>query len=436
MLVPGRLGNRPPINSVNAFFALPIMKPIRVNDNFLLLPESYLFSEVARRVNAFHEAYPDVKIIRMGIGDVTRPLCKAAIEAMHHAVDDEADTATFHGYGPEQGYTFLREKIADHDYLRQGIDITPDEIFIGDGAKSDLGNFFDILAQDLTVAVTDPVYPVYVDTNVMGGRGGKRHGEHHDGIIYIPINKGNRYVPQLPEQRPDVIYLCSPNNPTGTAMTRDELRKWVDYARDNGCLILFDSAYEAYIHSGDVPHSIYEIDGAKEVAVEFRSFSKTAGFTGVRCGYTVVPTALLGMDKEGNDVSLNRLWNRRQCTKFNGASYISQRAAEAIYSYEGREQIIETVEYYMENARMMREALSKAGYETAGGIDSPYIWLKTPDGMTSWEFFDYLLKTLGIVGTPGSGFGAEGEGYLRLTAFNTHEATKEAMLRLAINDKR
>ena len=406
------------------------MHSIRVNDSFLLLPESYLFSEVARRVKDFQDANPDVKIIRMGIGDVTRPLCRAAIEAMHRAVDDEGATETFHGYGPEQGYAFLRDKIADYDYARLGLDIKADEIFIGDGAKSDLGNFFDILAQDLKVAVTDPVYPVYVDTNVMGGRGGRRYGEHHEGIIYIPVNKANGYVPQLPEERPDVIYLCSPNNPTGTAMTRDELKKWVDYARDNGCLILFDSAYEAYIHSADVPHSIYEIEGAKEVAVEFRSFSKTAGFTGVRCGYTVVPKALKGNDSEGNEVSLNRLWNRRQCTKFNGASYISQRAAEAVYSPEGRAQIMETVEYYMENARMMRDALSVAGYETAGGVDSPYIWLKTPDGMTSWEFFDHLLKTHGIVGTPGSGFGAEGEGYLRLTAFNTHEATREALNRM------
>ena len=403
---------------------------IQVNENFLLLPESYLFSEVARKVKEFQEENPEVKVIRMGIGDVTRPLCKAAIEAMHRAVDDEADTATFHGYGPEQGYAFLRDKIADFDYKKQGIDISPDEIFIGDGAKSDLGNFFDILAQDSTVAVTDPVYPVYVDTNVMGGRGGKRHGEHHEGIIYIPLNKANKYVPQLPEQRPDVIYLCSPNNPTGTAMTRAELKKWVDYARKENSLILFDSAYEAYIHSEYVPHSIYEIEGAKEVAVEFRSFSKTAGFTGVRCGYTVVPFAVKGCDSEGKDVSLNRLWNRRQCTKFNGASYISQRAAEAVYSPEGREQIKETIEYYMENARMMRESLTEAGYDVIGGVDSPYIWLKTPQGMTSWEFFDYLLKTHGIVGTPGSGFGEEGEGYLRLTAFNTHEATREALLRV------
>ncbi|MDE6638432.1 MAG: LL-diaminopimelate aminotransferase [Muribaculaceae bacterium] len=403
---------------------------IRINDNFLLLPESYLFSEVARRVKIFQEENPDVKVIRMGIGDVTRPLCKAAIDAMHKAVDDEADTATFHGYGPEQGYAFLRDKIADFDYHKLGIDISPDEIFIGDGAKSDLGNFFDVLAQKNTVAVTDPVYPVYVDTNVMGGRGGKRNGEHHEGIMYIPINKTNDYVPQLPKQRPDVIYLCSPNNPTGTAMTRDELQKWVAYAKEEGCLILFDSAYESFIHSENVPHSIYEIEGAKEVAVEFRSFSKTAGFTGVRCGYTVVPFALKGLDSEGNEVSLNRLWNRRQCTKFNGASYISQRAAEAVYTPEGRSQIKETIEYYMENARLMRKSLTEIGYEVIGGVDSPYIWLKTPKGMTSWEFFDHLLKTHGIVGTPGSGFGAEGEGYLRLTAFNTHEATKEAMLRM------
>ncbi len=400
---------------------------IQVNENFLLLPESYLFSEVARRVKVFQEENPDVKVIRMGIGDVTRPLCKAAIEAMHEAVDDEADTATFHGYGPEQGYDFLRNKIADFDYNQRGIAIQPDEIFIGDGAKSDLGNFFDILAQDLRVAVTDPVYPVYVDTNVMGGRGGRREGEHHEGIIYLPVNKANGYVPQLPEERPDVIYLCSPNNPTGTALTKTELQKWVEYAQTNGCLILFDSAYEAYIHNEDVPHSIYEIEGAKEVTVEFRSFSKTAGFTGVRCGYTVVPFVLKGIDSNGKEVSLNRLWNRRQCTKFNGASYISQRAAEAVYSEEGRKQIEETIEYYMENARMMRKSLSEAGYDVIGGEDSPYIWLKTPDGMTSWEFFDFLLKTHGIVGTPGSGFGAEGEGYLRLTAFNTHEATREAM---------
>lgn len=403
----------------------------RINDNFALLPESYLFSEVARRLRVFQDEHPDAKIIKMGIGDVTRPLCKAAIEAMHRAVDDESRTETFHGYGPEQGYLFLREKIAKYDYQGRGIDISPDEIFVGDGAKSDVGNFGDILAADNKVAVTDPVYPVYVDTNVMGGRGGRRNGEHHEGIIYIPVCEANGYVPQLPEERPDVIYLCSPNNPTGTAMTRGQLKVWVDYARREGCIILFDSAYEAYIHSEDVPHSIYEIEGAKEVAVEFRSFSKTAGFTGVRCGYTVVPKALKGMSADGSMVALNPLWNRRQCTKFNGASYVSQRAAEAVYSEEGRRQVAETVAYYMGNARMMREALGKAGYQIVGGVDSPYIWLKTPAETTSWEFFDYLIDRYGIVGTPGSGFGAEGEGYFRLTAFNTHEATAEAMARLS-----
>lgn len=402
----------------------------RINDNFALLPESYLFSEVARRLRVYQDEHPDAKIIKMGIGDVTRPLCDAAIAAMHRAVDDESRTETFHGYGPEQGYLFLREKIAKFDYQDRGIDIQPDEIFVGDGAKSDVGNFGDILAPDNKIAVTDPVYPVYVDTNVMGGRGGARHGEHHEGIIYIPVCAANGYVPQLPEERPDVIYLCSPNNPTGTAMTRSQLMVWVDYARRKGCIILFDSAYEAYIHSEDVPHSIYEIEGAKEVAVEFRSFSKTAGFTGVRCGYTVVPKALKGMASDGSLVALNPLWNRRQCTKFNGASYVSQRAAEAVYSDEGRRQVMETVAYYMENAHTMREALSGAGFEIVGGVDSPYIWLKTPGGMTSWEFFDYLLDRYGIVGTPGSGFGAEGEGYFRLTAFNTHEATAEAMARL------
>ncbi len=400
---------------------------IRINDNFLLLPESYLFSEVARRVSEFQKSHPDKEIIRMGIGDVTRPLCKAATDAMHRAVDDEASASTFHGYGPEQGYAFLREKIARFDYSERGIDISADEIFIGDGAKSDLGNFTDILAAGLTVAVTDPVYPVYVDTNVMAGRGGERRGEHHEGIIYLPVNSQNGYVPTLPDRRPDVIYLCSPNNPTGTSLTRPQLKQWVDYARREGCLILFDSAYEAYIHSDDVPHSIYEIEGAKDVAVEFRSFSKTAGFTGVRCGYTVVPQCLKGLAGNGEEVSLNRLWNRRQSTKFNGASYISQRGAEAIYTEDGRQQTQATVEYYMENARIMREALTDAGYETAGGVDSPYVWLKTPHDMTSWDFFDYLLHTHGIVGTPGSGFGAEGEGYLRLTAFNTREATLKAM---------
>lgn len=404
---------------------------IKVNDNFRFLPEAYLFSEVARRVSAFKNEHPEMKIIRMGIGDVTRPLCHAAIEAMHRAVDDEANAATFHGYGPEQGYDFLRSRIVEVDYRSRGIDLSADEIFVGDGAKSDLGNFGDILDADCRIAVTDPVYPVYVDTNVMSGRGGAFDGRYHKNIIYLPMSRQNGYVPQLPAERPDVIYLCSPNNPTGTAMTRDQLKVWVDYARREGSLILFDSAYEAYIHSEDVPHSIYEIDGAKDVAVEFRSFSKTAGFTGIRCGYTVVPRHLKGVGKDGVTVSLNKLWSRRQCTKFNGASYISQRAAEATYTPEGRRQIAETIGHYMENARIMCESLSAAGFEIAGGVDSPYIWMKTPDGMSSWDFFDHLLYKHAVVGTPGAGFGAEGEGYLRLTAFNTHEATLEAMRRLS-----
>lgn len=404
---------------------------ITINDNFLLLPQSYLFSEVAARVKEFSFAHPDVKIIRMGIGDVTRPLCQAAVKAMHDAVDDEARMSTFHGYGPEQGYSFLRDKIARFDYADRGISISPDDIFIGDGAKSDIGNFTDILAPHSIVAVTDPVYPVYVDSNVMAGRGGQRSGEHHEGIIYIPVNSANGYVPELPDHRPDVIYLCSPNNPTGTAMSRVQLKRWVDYARREGSLILFDSAYEAYIHTPGVPHSIYEIEGADEVAVEFRSFSKTAGFTGIRCGYTVVPHSVKGMDSAGEVVSLRTLWNRRQCTKFNGASYISQRGAEAIYSPEGRSQVMETVEYYMGNARLMLESLRKAGYEAVGGVDSPYVWLKTPGDMTSWDFFDFLLSRYGIVGTPGAGFGAEGEGYFRLTAFNSREATAEAMERIS-----
>lgn len=404
---------------------------IRINESFLHLPESYLFSEISRRVSAFKENNPGADIIRMGIGDVTRPLCGAAIEAMHRAVDDEADAASFHGYGPEQGYSFLRDRIAETDYRSRGIDIDADEIFVGDGAKSDLGNFGDILASDCRVAVTDPVYPVYVDTNVMAGRGGAPDGCRHEGIIYLPMTRENGYVPQLPSVRPDVIYLCSPNNPTGTAMTRDELKMWVDYARREGSLILFDSAYEAYIHNPDVPHSIYEIEGAQEVAVEFRSFSKTAGFTGIRCGYTVVPRQLTGIGESGERVQLNRLWRRRQCTKFNGASYVSQRAAEATYTAEGRRQIAETIDYYMENARIMRESLAAAGYEVAGGVDSPYVWLKTPEGVSSWDFFDRLLSRVAVVGTPGAGFGACGEGYLRLTAFNTREATREAMERIS-----
>lgn len=402
-----------------------------INDNFTLLAESYLFSEVAKRINAYKEAHPEVDIIRMGIGDVTRPLCKAAIEAMHKAVDDQADSSTFHGYGPEQGYAFLREAIVENDYRARGIDMDADEIFVSDGAKSDTGNIGDILARGNRVAVTDPVYPVYVDTNVMGGRAGVLDTDGcWSNIIYLPVTAENGFVPALPSEVPDMIYLCYPNNPTGTTLTREHLKVWVDYARAHHSLILFDSAYETFIRQDDVPHSIYEIEGAKEVAIEFRSFSKTAGFTGVRCGYTVVPKALKGADSKGEMVSLNHLWNRRQCTKFNGASYISQRAAAAIYTPEGKQQTRETVDYYLRNAEVLRQGLLDAGFEVFGGTNAPYVWIKTPDETTSWEFFDILLDRCHVAGTPGSGFGPSGEGYIRLTAFNTYENTVEAIDRI------
>ncbi len=402
-----------------------------INDNFTLLAESYLFSEVARRINVYKEAHPEVDIIRMGIGDVTRPLCKAAIEAMHKAVDDQADSSTFHGYGPEQGYAFLREAIVEHDYRARGIDMDADEIFVSDGAKSDTGNIGDILARGNRVAVTDPVYPVYVDTNVMGGRAGVLDTDGcWSNIIYLPVTAENGFVPALPSEVPDMIYLCYPNNPTGTTLTREQLKVWVDYARAHHSLVLFDSAYETFIRQDDVPHSIYEIEGAKEVAIEFRSFSKTAGFTGVRCGYTVVPKALKGADSKGEMVSLNHLWNRRQCTKFNGASYISQRAAAAIYTPEGKQQTRETVDYYLRNAEVLRQGLLDAGLEVFGGTNAPYVWIKTPDETTSWEFFDILLDRCHVAGTPGSGFGPSGEGYIRLTAFNTYENTVEAINRI------
>lgn len=402
-----------------------------INDNFTLLAESYLFSEVAKRINAYKEAHPEVDIIRMGIGDVTRPLCKAAIEAMHKAVDDQADSSTFHGYGPEQGYAFLREAIVEYDYRARGIDMDADEIFVSDGAKSDTGNIGDILARGNRVAVTDPVYPVYVDTNVMGGRAGVLDTDGcWSNIIYLPVTAENGFVPALPSEVPDMIYLCYPNNPTGTTLTREQLKVWVDYARAHHSLILFDSAYETFIRQDDVPHSIYEIEGAKDVAIEFRSFSKTAGFTGVRCGYTVVPKALKGADSKGEMVSLNHLWNRRQCTKFNGASYISQRAAAAIYTPEGKQQTRETVDYYLRNAEVLRQGLLDAGFEVFGGTNAPYVWIKTPDETTSWEFFDILLDRCHVAGTPGSGFGPSGEGYIRLTAFNTYENTVEAISRI------
>ena len=406
---------------------------IRVNDNFTLLPQSYLFSEIARKVSDFTASHPAEKIIRMGIGDVTRPLCPAAIEAMHLAVDDEASSSTFHGYGPEQGYAFLREAIAENDYRARGLDISPDDIFISDGAKSDTGNIGDILARDCRVAVTDPVYPVYVDTNVMAGRAGKPLPDGGwSGIEFLPCTGENDFVPALPVTSPDIIYLCFPNNPTGTVLTVGELKKWVDYALSHNALLLFDSAYEAYVRTPGVPRSIYEIEGADRCAIEFRSFSKTAGFTGVRCGCTVVPSTLKGIDASGHEVELRKLWNRRQCTKFNGASYISQRAAEALYTPLGRIQVADTIEYYRRNASMLLKGLSEAGLKAYGGVDSPYIWVKTPKGIpSSWKFFDYLMEHAGIVGTPGAGFGRAGEGYFRLTAFSSADATEEACLRLS-----
>lgn len=400
----------------------------KVNDNFLKVNQSYLFSEVAKRISAYKEANPGADIIRMGIGDVTRPLCSAVIDALRKAVDEQAEAATFKGYGPEQGYKFLRDKISEFDYRARGIDISPDEIFVSDGAKSDTGNFGDILSASNRIALTDPVYPVYLDTNIMGGRGFDLAGNSN--IELLPCTAANGFVPDLPRQKADMIYLCYPNNPTGTALTRSQLKVWVDYARENGSLILFDSAYEAFITDDNVPHSIYEIDGARDVAVEFRSFSKTAGFTGIRCGYTVVPDSLFGMDENGNKVQLNKLWNRRQCTKFNGASYLSQRAAEAIYSEEGRAQVRQTVDYYMNNARLLREGLLQAGLETFGGENAPYIWFKTPQGFDSWAFFDLLLDKCNIASTPGVGFGSAGEGYVRLTAFNTLDNTLRAVERL------
>lgn len=404
---------------------------IRVNDNFSKLQESYLFSEIARKVKAFEAQNPEAHIIRMGIGDVTLPICEASVKAMHKAVDEMGKRATFHGYGPEQGYAFLAECIAKYDYAERGITIATDEIFISDGAKSDTGNIGDILSTQNLVAVTDPVYPVYVDSNVMAGRAGSltERGTWSN-IMYMPCNAANGFVPALPAVIPDMIYLCYPNNPTGTTLTRSELKKWVDYALQNKSLLLFDSAYEAFITEDDVPHSIYEIEGARRCAIEFRSFSKTAGFTGLRCGYTVVPKELLGYDADGRPVMLNKLWNRRQCTKFNGASYVTQRAAEATYSQEGRTQVRDAIAYYLRNALILRSGLASAGLEAVGGVNAPYVWVKTPSGMSSWEFFNKLLSQCHIVGTPGVGFGPSGEGYFRLTAFNTYELTLEAVERI------
>lgn len=383
-----------------------------INENYKKLSGAYLFSEIARKVKAYKAETPEAEIISLGIGDVTQPLCPAVVEALHKAADEMAVAATFRGYGPERGYDFLRNAIVQHDFQARGIDIEADEIFVSDGAKSDTGNFQELLGKDVRIAVTDPVYPVYVDSNVMAGRE----------IVYLPCKAENGFAPELPTEHVDVIYLCYPNNPTGTTLNREQLETWVEYALKENALILYDAAYEAYIQSDDVPHSIYEITGAKECAVEFHSYSKTAGFTGIRCGYTVVPKTL--------HIDLNAMWNRRQSTKFNGTSYLSQRAAEAIYTPEGKKQIRATIAYYMENARLMRDALMGMGFTVYGGVDAPYLWVKVSTGTTSWGFFDMLLHKANVVCTPGVGFGSAGEGYVRLTAFGTHENTEKALRRI------
>lgn len=401
-----------------------------VNEHFLKLPNNYLFSDIAKKVNAFKVSHPKTDLIRLGIGDVTRPLPQASIEAMHKAVDELANKETFHGYGPEQGYDFLIDAVIRNDYAPRGVYLEPGEVFISDGAKSDTGNIGDILRHDNSIGVTDPIYPVYIDSNVMCGRAGILEDGRWSNVVYLPCLSENNFVPEIPDRRIDILYLCYPNNPTGTVISKAELKKWVNYALENDTLILYDAAYEAYIQDPDIPHSIYEIKGAKKVAIEFRSFSKTAGFTGVRCGYTVVPKELTAATLEGERIPLNRMWNRRQCTKFNGVPYVIQRGAAAVYTEEGQRQIKETIAYYQENARVIREGLTEAGLTCFGGVNAPYIWLKTPDGMGSWEFFDKLLKEANVVTTPGAGFGPSGEGYIRLTAFGDADATKEAVARI------
>ena len=402
-----------------------------VNEHFLKLPGSYLFSDIAKKVNSFRITHPKQSLIRLGIGDVTRPLPQACIEAMHKAVEELASASTFRGYGPEQGYDFLIDAIIKHDFQPRGIHLTPSEVFVNDGAKSDTGNIGDILRHDNSVGVTDPIYPVYIDSNVMCGRAGVLEADGKwSNVTHMPCTAENNFIPAIPDKRIDIVYLCYPNNPTGTTLTKEQLKKWVDYALANDTLILFDAAYEAFIQEENVPHSIYEIKGAKKCAIEFRSFSKTAGFTGVRCGYTIVPKELTAATLTGDRIPLGKLWNRRQCTKFNGASYITQRAAEAIYTPEGKQQVRANIDYYMENARTMKQGLEAAGLKVFGGVNSPYIWLKTPDGMGSWKFFEQMLYEANVVGTPGVGFGPSGEGYIRLTAFGSHEDCQEAMKRL------
>lgn len=402
-----------------------------INDNYLKLKAGYLFPEIARRVNTFAEANPEAKIIKLGIGDVTEPLPEACRTAMMKAVEEMGDRATFKGYGPEQGYAWLREKIAAHDFQSRGCQVEPDEIFISDGSKCDTGNILDIFGDNNTIAVTDPVYPVYVDTNVMAGHTGTANDKgEFEGLVYLPITAENNFTAEIPSQKVDLIYLCFPNNPTGATATKKHLKAWVDYAKANGSIIFFDAAYEAYITDPELPHSIYEIEGARDCAIEFRSFSKNAGFTGTRCALTVVPKTLTAKASDGSDVELWKLWTRRHTTKFNGVSYIVQRGAEAVYSEEGQAQIKALIDFYLENAKIIREKLTEAGISVYGGVNAPYVWVKTPNGLSSWDFFDKLLQTCNVVGTPGSGFGAAGEGYFRISAFNSRENVEEAMKRI------
>lgn len=401
-----------------------------VNEHFLKLPNNYLFSDIAKKVNAFKVSHPKTDLIRLGIGDVTRPLPQTSIEAMHKAVDELANKETFHGYGPEQGYDFLIDAVIRNDYAPRGVYLEPGEVFISDGAKSDTGNIGDILRHDNSIGVTDPIYPVYIDSNVMCGRAGILEDGRWSNVVYLPCLSENNFVPEIPDLRIDILYLCYPNNPTGTVISKAELKKWVNYALENDTLILYDAAYEAYIQDPDIPHSIYEIKGAKKVAIEFRSFSKTAGFTGVRCGYTVVPKELTAATLEGERIPLNRMWNRRQCTKFNGTSYITQRGAEAIYTPEGKKQVKAIIQYYMANARIMKEALESTGLKVFGGENAPYLWVKAPGEVSSWKFFEQMLYEANVVGTPGVGFGPSGEGYIRLTAFGERADCEEAMKRI------
>ena len=403
----------------------------RINDNYLKLKASYLFNDIAKRIRAFTEANPSAKIIRLGIGDVTRPLPPAVVKALHDAVDDMSKAETFKGYGPDFGYDFLVEKAAEEDYGARGVKISPDEIIVSDGTKQDSGNIQEIFSVDCTVALTDPVYPVYSDTNVMAGRTGPADADgRYQGLVYLPCTADNGFVPALPPRPVDLVYLCYPNNPTGATATKAQLQAWVEYAHRHNAVILFDAAYEAYIRDPEVPHSIYEIEGAKEVAIEFRSFSKLAGFTGVRCAFTVVPKEVKGRAADGSEVSLHALWCRRMSTKYNAAPYIVQRAAAAVYTPEGRRQVRESVDFYMENARIIREGLAAAGLTVYGGRNAPYVWLRTPAGLTSWQFFDKLLNEAHVVGTPGAGFGPSGEGYFRLTGFGGRAQTEEAVERI------